>query len=287
MGRLAILLLLGVLTVLIIGLEGTRSPSETQEGTKVIASPPPSSLDTLYPPEAEQPIFLFSMLGMDTSFSGIVVDLFENDLQHAKDNFKNFKTQYGEVSKLVPEWERNFPMGPVDDLGTALETGDPEKVMPAIEEVGKLCHDCHVANMVKVQQKYHWGDFFAIRVKDPLTNEEVDYPSLKKYLATNFVGITVDIQQGQWENAQKQFQGFNARFQALKETCLNCHDTERKYYIDETVQALLDKLGQALMESTVDPKVVGTLSQGIGHESCFKCHLVHLPAAAAKLQWAK
>ncbi|NIS61895.1 MAG: hypothetical protein GTO13_14710 [Proteobacteria bacterium] len=115
----------------------------------------------------------------------------------------------------------------------------------------------------------------------------MDFTQLKKYLAVNFAGIRVDIEQGQRENAQKQFQGFNARFQALKETCENCHDTESKYYVDEGVQALLDKLGQALAGSSVDPKVVGTLSQGIGMESCLKCHLVHIPAAYAKFQWEK
>lgn len=287
MRRFTLLLLLGILTILIIGLEDTSSQSQKMQGVKSIASPPPSSLDTLYPPKAEDPIFLLSMLGLDTSFLAIVADLFENDLHHAKANFKKFKAQYVEVSKLVPEWEKNFPMGPVEDLRAALETGDRGKVMVAHEKVGKVCHDCHIANMPQVQQKYHWGDFYAIRVNDPLTNEEVDFPQLKKYLATNFVGISVDMAQGQRENCQKQFQAFNARFQALKETCENCHDTERKYYIDESVQALVDKLGRALRGSSVDPKVVGTLTQEIGMESCHKCHLVHVPAAAAKLQWEK
>jgi cytochrome c556 len=287
MGRSALLLLVGVLTILTIGLGGTSSQSQKVEGLKAIAFPPPSSLDSLYPPKAEQPIYLFRMLGLDTFFLGIVADLFENDLQHAKANFKKFKAQYVEVSKLVPQWEKNFPMGPVNDLGAALETGDRGKVMAAHDKVGKVCHDCHVANMPQVEQKYRWGDFYAIRVKDPLTNEEVDFPQLKKYLAANFAGISVDTEQGQRENAQKQFQGFNARFQTLKETCGNCHGTERKYYVDESVQGLLDKLGQALRGSSVDQNVVGRLTQGIGMESCLKCHLVHIPAAFAKFQWEK
>lgn len=287
MRRLTLLLLLGFLTALSIGLGVSSSQSQEKEGLSAIASPPPNSLDMLYPPKAEQPMFLFSMLGMDMSFTGIAADLFENDLQNAKANFEKFKAQYVEISKLVPEWEKNYPMGPLEDLGTALETGDPGNVMPAFEKVGKICHNCHVVTMAKVQQKYHWGDFRAIKVKDPLTQEEVNFSSLKRYMATNFVGIGVDVDQGQKENAQKQFQGFNARFQALEETCVSCHDTERKYYIDESVQALVDQLGQALMEPTIDLKVVGELSMGIGHESCFKCHLVHVPAALAKHQWAE
>lgn len=287
MGRFTLSILLGSVIILTIGLEATISQSQKMEGAKPLASPPPSSLDALYPPRAEQPIYLFRMLGLDTHFSGIVVDVFENDPEHAKANFKTFKAQYVEVSKMVPEWEKGFPMGPVEELGVALETGNRKKVMAAHDKVGKVCHDCHKVTMPQVEQKYRWGDFNAIRVKDPLTNEEVDFTQLKKYLAVNFAGISVDIEQGQRENAQKQFQGFNARFQALRETCENCHDTESKYYVDESVQVLLDKLGQVLRESSVDPKVVGTLTQGIGMESCLKCHLVHVPAAYAKFQWEK
>lgn len=167
MRRFTLLLLLNILTILIIGLEDTSSQSQKMQGAKPIASPPPSSLDALYPPKAEQPIYLFRMLGLDTYFSGIVADLFENDPQHAKANFKTFKAQYVEVSKLVPEWEKNFPMGPVEELGVALEAGNRKKVMAAHDKVGKVCHDCHKVTMAQVEQKYRWGDFNAIRVRDP------------------------------------------------------------------------------------------------------------------------
>ncbi len=54
------------------------------------------------------------------------------------------------------------------------------------------------------------------------------------------------------------------------------------YYIDENVQNKLDNPGQALSESPINPDKVGMLSQEIGAESCFKCHLVHVPAALAQ-----
>jgi hypothetical protein len=40
-----------------------------------IPSPPPQSLDALYPPQSEQPVFLFSMLDMEDLFNGIIVVL--------------------------------------------------------------------------------------------------------------------------------------------------------------------------------------------------------------------
>jgi cytochrome c556/catechol 2,3-dioxygenase-like lactoylglutathione lyase family enzyme len=234
------LLLIGILTFLVIALAFTSQEMEKSKEPAATATSLPSSLDALFPPKAEQPVFLFRMFGIGIPLTGIVSDLFENDFQHARANFEKFKAQYVEVSKLVPEWQTKFPMGPVEKLGAALEQGDQGKVMAAIEEVGKVCADCHVAAMPKVQQKYHWGDFGEVIVKDPLTNEDVDFPRLMQFLNANFVGITLDAEQGQAENAQKQFQGFNARFQALKEACDYCHDTERRYYVDDSVQSMRD-----------------------------------------------
>lgn len=289
MRRIASLYLsVGILAIVLVFTSGQAEKKERVKQEKkapsAIAAMPPISLDTLYPPKAKQRLYLFRMLGLGTRFSGIVADLFVNEPQHAMANFGKFKTQYIKVSKLVPEWRENYPMGPVDELGTALKTGEREKIVGAYEKVAKVCHDCHIAYMPVVQQKYHWGDFDAITIKDPLTNGEVAFSRLMKYLDTNFAGISVSVERGQRENAQRQLQGFNARFQALKETCINCHDTERKYYVDESVQALVDKLGQILNGSSIDQKVVEPLRQRIGMEACIRCHWVHVPAAFAKFQ---
>lgn len=79
--------------------------------------------------------------------------------------------------------------------------------------------------MVKVQQKYYWLDFPEVTIPDPLTNEQVNYAKLMQNIDLNFVGIMVDLQEGQIENAIKHFEGFNARFQTLKDTCGDCHGT--------------------------------------------------------------
>ncbi len=175
-------------------------------------------------------------------------------------------------------------MEPVEELGASLNTGNRGKVMTAYKKVARVCHECHVIYMPKAQQKYHWGKFYAIRIKDPLTHEELNYRRLNKYLDANFAGISVYAEHGQWEKSRRQLQAFNTRFQAMKETCKYCHGTERRYYVDESVQVLLGKLGQALSGSSIDPKMVEALTQEIGRESCFKCHLVHIPPAYASFK---
>lgn len=254
---------------------------------KEALAPPPSALDAMYPPNMENPEYQLRMMEMEIPMAGIIVDLNENDKNNAIVNFETFRTKYGEVAKLVPEWENKYPLKPVDDLGKALQNGEQERVMAAFSELGKVCMDCHIETMTKVQHKYYWMDFRDIRTVDPLTNEELKFPAFKQFLNASFFGIGVDLQEGQIGNALKQFEGFNARFQSLKDTCEDCHGTsERKYYVDESVQDGIDRLGQGLKDpGSLNPEQLQGLIMSIGIESCGKCHLAHVPAAFTKMRW--
>ena len=81
-----------------------------------------------------------------------------------------------------------------------------------------------------MQQKYHWGDFGSISVRDPLSGTPTGYGQFKKFLAANLAGITVDLRQGQIDNARKQFEGFRARFAALGGSCGACHENRITSY---------------------------------------------------------
>jgi cytochrome c556 len=242
----------------------------------------PSSLDNLFPPNADQPVFQFMMLGMSMALSGTLVDLFENDMENALGNFEKFKKQYSEIPAMVPEWSDAFPIEPIDGLNDALATGDQQIIMSSFEQVGKVCHDCHSKYMVPVQQKYHWGDFTEISVEDPVQKVDVTFAELMQGLEMNFVGINIDLEQQQMENAFMHLQGFKARFETLEETCSACHIADRYYFVDQSVKSMIDQLEASMNKSPIDPNEVMMLGQKIGNESCFKCHLVHLPAAFAQ-----
>jgi hypothetical protein len=262
-----------------------QAPKQQAPKPKSVAAPHalPLSLDHYFPPIAQEPVFLFRMMGMAKPLTGVIADLQENDLENARANYQRFKTQYVEVSKLVPEWKTLFPLAPINGLGTALQTAEPAKVMAAIEPVANVCSGCHQVNQPKAFFKYHWGDFHAIKTTDPLSKQEVDFAQLMLFLEVNFSGAQLDVEQAQIENTRKQFQGFRSRFQAVSETCMHCHDTERHYFIDKNIKEMIDKLDQAYQANPVDATQIDRLIQGIGTESCFKCHLVHVPASAAQL----
>jgi hypothetical protein len=255
--------------------------SATQE------SPLPASLDALFPPSAPQPIFLQKMIALTTAMSGILADVFENDVPNAVESLPSFKAMYLDVSQLVPEWRTMFPLEPFDAFESALKNlgrdKDPGKVMEASGNLGRVCTDCHARYMVKVQQKFHWRDFAEIAVKDPMSGQQVDFVRLMQTLGVAFTGPLTDMRQGQPENAQKQFQGFLAEFQALTETCEQCHGRdERKYFVDAEAQGLIKAYGQAIRTRPPDMNKAEAAMMDVGNEICFKCHLVHVPAALSK-----
>jgi cytochrome c556 len=287
-------LLVGTILALMFLLVAVRIflfPLQQQRPEKTLAASTsdeslPAALDDLYPPRAKEPVFLFKMLGLAHTFSGTLSDLFENDPQNALANFEKFKAQYGEAAVLIPEWKAKYPVAPVEEFGAALKTGDQEKVIAAAENVGGVCSGCHADTMAKVQHKYGWPDFSAVRAKDPLTGEEIDLHRLMIYLDISFTGISADVEQGQAENARKQYQGFKARFDTLAGTCEDCHGPdERKYYVDNSVRAMIDELGKTIAGPEVEKEKAEKLHMGIGMESCHKCHQVHIPAAFAQKKW--
>jgi len=239
----------------------------------------PASLNDYYPPKNPAPAYLLAMLDLAKPFSGMVCDALEGDIGNARSNFELFKKAYIENSTVIPEWKQKYPMEPIQQLGAVIKSGDPSKIMPAVDAVGAVCHSCHVTYMAPVHQKYRWDDFGDILLTDPLSGQDVSYAGLMLMMQTNFDGIANDIGQGQHENALRQFAGFKERFQAVSEACMICHDTERHYFVSDEITDLISDLQAVLNKSEVDMGQVGGLLQTIGNESCSKCHLVHIPAA--------
>ncbi len=275
--RVAIIVLVCVTGALLLFTYAAVTSTDQKAATS--AAVLPSSLDNLYPPVNPAPVYLLGMYGLARPFSGMVCDVLENDMENALSNFEAFRKAYVENSALVPEWQPMYAMDPVDQLGAAITTGDPSKIMPAVDALGRVCHGCHVAKMVPVQQKFRWDSFAGFALTDPLSGADVSFAQLMLMMETNFDGIASNLQQGQKENALAQFAGFNARFQAMADACVICHDSERHYYVSEDITGLISNLQVELSKPAVDMATVGGLLQSIGQESCSKCHLVHIPAA--------
>jgi cytochrome c556 len=225
------------------------------------------------------------MFALSGPFESIIVDLQQGDIPGVQANYEAFKAQYDKMAGMVPEWADRFPMAPVEALGQALASGDPSQVGPAMGQVGQVCGSCHLLFQTKAHQKYHWPDFALVKMTDPVTGESVSWVEYMLRMAGAYSGIANDLRQGQLDNARQDFQAFSARFKSLSAGCASCHATPRTYFVDASVQGMVDQLGQALEAPSPDPQAIEQLSGAIGMESCMKCHFVHLPAANTKARW--
>ena len=240
----------------------------------------PASLDAYYPPQAEAPVWLGEMMQFFATLDGIVVDQMQGDTAGVHANYEAFRAQYEKVSGMVPEWKDRFPLEPVEALAAAVESGETPAVMAAVDDVGAVCHHCHVQAMPQAHFRYSWPDFADVEGLDPVTEETVPFTILMRYMGANFIGITNDLRQGQAENAAMQLQAFKARFEAVTETCAACHESDRRYFVDSDIDSLLDELGAAVASS--DLAAAEHSIQALGAESCRRCHLVHIPASYSK-----
>lgn len=113
---------------------------------------PPQSLDKYY---EKEPVFLFKMFELGEAMMGVVTDFQQNDTNNTKASFDIFSKLYEEDSNVVPEWKSYFNIYAINKLGEAIDSGDPGKVFPALDEVGKTCRDCHRIEEPAVWAKYH------------------------------------------------------------------------------------------------------------------------------------
>ena len=239
----------------------------------------PTSLNALYPPVTNAPVFLFKMIEMGNSLNATGINFFEADHENMQVSFNRFKTVYIEFLGLVPEWEDYFSLKEVDELELALNSKEMEKVGLAFENMGKVCHTCHAANITRVQHKFAWGNFSDISLTDPVNGKENSFSEIMHIMTISYDGITTDLIEGQLEYSRKHFTDFNTRFEAMSETCIACHDSERKYYVDNNIQNMIKAIGEEIAKEKPEVERIKDLTKGIGYESCYKCHLVHTPAA--------
>ncbi|MFQ5836201.1 MAG: cytochrome c, partial [bacterium] len=196
----AILLLAGLTTLIsVAGQEEGKRPSYT-------ISKPPESMDQYYPPQAKAPVFLQEMLSLDHAFVAIIVNLQQGDMAAAQGAYQGFAKKYDELSKMIPEWKDYFQAELVEALGKALQSGDPQQIQQAMGKVGGTCGSCHEDNMPATWYRYWWKDFHEISVEDPVSGKEVAFKDYMQMLGGDFVGIGVNLQKGQLDQARKAYQ---------------------------------------------------------------------------------
>jgi len=182
---------------------------------RTVVDPPPASMDQHYPPSAPAPVWHIKMIELAASYTAIGLKASEGNTDQAKIYFAKFRLQYQELSTLVPEWADYLPMEPVDELGALLDVADPGKIMPAFEKLAETCHNCHVVQFPKVQAKYDWPEFASIVILDPASGKDMKFVDVMRNLEGTFVGIGMELQEGNLDKAVGYYEAFLGAFDQL------------------------------------------------------------------------
>ncbi len=253
-------------------------------GTPLCQADPalPESLDAWYPPESAEPVFLYAMMDLGHAYSAVQRYLERGELDRARTDFGRFAGQYTELRDRVPEWSERFPAEPLAAVQKALDGADIPQALAALGGLRRVCGACHGQAMIAAQQKYHWGDFGAVRAMEPVSGEAGTFSRLKWSLQDSFSSLINDARHGEQTRAKQLFGDFQRQLDSLAGTCETCHSSERRYYVDEASMQLVGQLGTALAHDPLNPEEVAGIARQVNLQICFQCHLVHMPAAFAR-----
>lgn len=243
----------------------------------------PQSLDQYYQSAPLQPPeYLLKMFELGETMVGISINIQQNDMENATRSYAAFYENYKNSAEMVPEWKGYYNKSVVEKIGVALDTGDIPGVFQSMGDVGAGCSNCHKVNMPEVWNKYNWKDFKNVTLNTTNPEEpQLPWAAAKmKYLAAGFDGIGVNIKQGNQAGAKQSFELFTKMFNNTKQACKVCHATERRYYVSDDIMGMINAMGQEIDDGNM--VAAENIRQGIGAQSCYACHVLHMPAQFEK-----
>ncbi len=234
----------------------------------------PGSFDKYYKTQPSE--YLLKMNELSSSMENVVIDLQDENISSANKSFNIFSEKYINSSKMIGDWERYYDTGEIDDLGKAIHSGNISEAFEIMDNVRDACTDCHREIRYVIWAMYDWKDFQDVKMNTTDTNKSlVSWTTAKtKYLLLGFEGIGIGIKKGQKEETAKSFKLFKNMFLNMKDACNSCHNTERKYYVNENVMSMIDAMDKEI--STGNPDEAEKIRLEIGNE-CHKCHIIHEP----------
>lgn len=234
----------------------------------------PGSFDKYY--ETQPSEYLIKMNELSSSLENVVIDLQDGNISNANKSFNIFSENYKNSSKMVGDWERYYDTGEIDDLGKAIKSENISEAFEMIDNVRDSCTDCHREIRYVVWAMYDWKDFQDVKMNITDTKKsQVSWTTAKtKYLMPGFEGIGIGIREGQKEQTEQSFKLFKKMFINMKDACGSCHNTQRKYYVDEDVMSKIDAMEKEISTGNLDKAEKMRLEIGI---ECHNCHIIHEP----------
>jgi hypothetical protein len=272
--------------VVAVGLGCALAGRADAQGGEASLKPPPEELGRYYPPQAKGKVYTVAMLELGRLLGATASQASAGRYEAAVEEAGAFRAQYRKVGGMVGVWSRQFPAGPVDKLQQALaRKAAPGVVKAALGKVEEVCTSCHARDLFRVQVRYHWGRFSAVKVKHE--GAEISFHESMTELSNLMSGIGVHAERGQFDGAARDAARLPQLFGALEGACRTCHDEKREYFVDGRAKGRMLRLAGLVRQKERDRGKYDEAVAEINARSCIPCHQVHMPAAFLQAYWEK
>ena len=253
----------------------------------LIVKEPPKSMDKLYPPVSKEQKWVHLMQKLSGNFGGVFVDMKEQDWTNAEKHAAQFVETYKEASELIPEWKDYFDHDAAKKFAAEVKSHNPEKIGEASKAVGKTCGKCHSEQYVSVWSKYQWPSVDNIKLTDPIDEKEFKYGKYMGLLSGSFKGVTVNFEEGKYEQSKKAVGVLKKRYMELKSVCSKCHsgDTVKQFFVGEEVIKAFSAMETELSSAKPHAANFWKSVETVGTEGCRKCHLTHRAYMIVRDAW--
>jgi cytochrome c556 len=243
---------------------------------------PPQTLSKYYPPNSNKFEFLNSMYAMSTAFTGMFVNIQENDWNNALKWANILRENYLNIGKLVPEYDKALKKSEIDQLVNAVKEKNFDKVKLNADVVGKSCAQCHQKQQITTKIMYHYPSFSLVNLEDPVSRSNLEFDDYMKKMTDSMKKIRIYLEDNKPEKAIAEGNNFVKRLKSLSQSCNDCHTNKMsvEIYQGKELDEKLDLLSKAL-QSKNKQEVYKNLSW-ISMNNCSKCHNTHQTTAHLK-----
>jgi hypothetical protein len=220
-----------------------------------------------------------AMLELGMRMGAATTAALRDDRERALAALKSFREQHARVAAMVPSWKAQFRGALLEELQAAVASkADLAARQKIVARIESSCTACHSKYLFPVQARYRWGDFANASVQTD-AGETLTFHQLMLDIANGLGAVRGDVEAGKIPEAQAAYKQLLNRFGLMESLCTNCHEQERRYFIDAGVKGKLLKVGGLLRRGEARVAEYAPLFADVNKMSCLPCHQVHMPAA--------
>lgn len=184
----------------------------------------PQSLDNYYEPVSQKNEFKEIMQELQTDYTALDEYVKTQDLDRAQSWSLSLENQYGKFLRMVPEWDPIITTETASLLVNSLQKEDFATARGLLVNLKAECDRCHNTYSTAVHAKYY-NRFVNpnVEVKDPVTGVVLAQRQFMMHLQNLKSMTKIKVQEEDYKTAYSNAQSMFAGYEALKDTCYECH----------------------------------------------------------------